>query len=298
MSTADYLNQLEQDREDLVDNLEAKGITGLSGDETFTQLVPEVLNIPSGGNTGAYYVNTTTEMNALTGMQDGNYCVVNALPSEYKPIEYLEGTGTQYIDTNYVPIKATTEIKFQSASIPAAHETAETLAGVWNTSNQRYYVAIVNYSTNKFVTANRSNSQTTLANYDNNVHTIIYNDASNKVLFDGVSKATISDTTSGTNTMFLFGFNDDGPATGIFQGRIYYVKITNKATNSLVRFLVPCVRKSDNVPGLYDFVYDYFFTNQGTGDFVVGNDTYSSYYKVYQYNTQDGWVLVSGNIVN
>ena len=49
MTTADYLNQLEQDRQDLVDNLETKGITGLSGDETFTELVPEVLNIPSGG---------------------------------------------------------------------------------------------------------------------------------------------------------------------------------------------------------------------------------------------------------
>lgn len=48
MTTSDYLTQLQQDREDLVDNLEAKGITGLSGDETFTELVPEVLNIPSG----------------------------------------------------------------------------------------------------------------------------------------------------------------------------------------------------------------------------------------------------------
>lgn len=49
-TTSDYLTQLEQDREDLVDNLETKGITGLSGDETFTELVPEVLNIPSGGS--------------------------------------------------------------------------------------------------------------------------------------------------------------------------------------------------------------------------------------------------------
>ena len=49
MQTSDYLEQLIQDRDDLVDNLETKGITGLSGDETFTELVPEVLNIPSGG---------------------------------------------------------------------------------------------------------------------------------------------------------------------------------------------------------------------------------------------------------
>lgn len=50
-TTSDYLNQLEQDREDLVDNLETKGITGLTGDETFTELVPEVLNIESSVDT-------------------------------------------------------------------------------------------------------------------------------------------------------------------------------------------------------------------------------------------------------
>lgn len=32
-------------RSDLFDNLETKGITGLTGDETLTELVPEVLNI-------------------------------------------------------------------------------------------------------------------------------------------------------------------------------------------------------------------------------------------------------------
>ena len=54
-STSDYLTQLEQDREDLVDNLETKGITGLTGDETFTELVPEVLNISGGGGASDYF---------------------------------------------------------------------------------------------------------------------------------------------------------------------------------------------------------------------------------------------------
>lgn len=49
MQISDYLTQLQQDKQDLVDNLTEKGITGLTGNETFTELVPEVLNIPSGG---------------------------------------------------------------------------------------------------------------------------------------------------------------------------------------------------------------------------------------------------------
>lgn len=61
-STADYLNQLETDRQGMVTNLTTKGITGLTGDETFTELVPEVLNIPSGGDPSEYFETEPTTM--------------------------------------------------------------------------------------------------------------------------------------------------------------------------------------------------------------------------------------------
>lgn len=57
MTTADYLTQLQTDKSTLVSNLTSKGITGLTGNETFTELVPKVLDIQSGGNssfTGHY----------------------------------------------------------------------------------------------------------------------------------------------------------------------------------------------------------------------------------------------------
>lgn len=66
MTTSDYLTQLQQDREDLVDNLETKGITGLTGDETFTELVPEVLNISGGGDPSEYF---NTEPTTISGTQ-------------------------------------------------------------------------------------------------------------------------------------------------------------------------------------------------------------------------------------
>ena len=73
-TTSDYLTQLQQDREDLVDNLETQGITGLTGDETFTELVPEVLNIQTGGGSPnlqtksvTITTNTTTNISADSG---------------------------------------------------------------------------------------------------------------------------------------------------------------------------------------------------------------------------------------
>lgn len=55
---SEQLTQLISDRDDLVDNLTTKGISGLTGDETFTELVPEVLNIPGGGDISEYFLNT------------------------------------------------------------------------------------------------------------------------------------------------------------------------------------------------------------------------------------------------
>lgn len=47
-TTADYLTQLQADKQTLVDNLVAKGVEA-SNDETFTSLVPKVADIQSGG---------------------------------------------------------------------------------------------------------------------------------------------------------------------------------------------------------------------------------------------------------
>ena len=47
-TTSDYLTQLQADKQDIIDDLESRGITVPSG-ATFTDLVPLVESIPSGG---------------------------------------------------------------------------------------------------------------------------------------------------------------------------------------------------------------------------------------------------------
>lgn len=47
-TTADYLNQLEDDREELIINLDTMGVA-VTGEETFTELAQLVLDIPTGG---------------------------------------------------------------------------------------------------------------------------------------------------------------------------------------------------------------------------------------------------------
>lgn len=67
---SEQLTQLISDRDDLVDNLTTKGISGLTGDETFTELVPEVLNISGGGSSGVTFDNVSY---GLTQPSASNY---------------------------------------------------------------------------------------------------------------------------------------------------------------------------------------------------------------------------------
>jgi hypothetical protein len=36
--------------------------------------------------------------------------------------------------------------------------------------------------------------------------------------------------------------------------------------------LIPCYRKADNVAGMYDLFSGEFYTNAGTGEFIIGPD--------------------------
>ena len=55
--------------------------------------------------------------------------------------------------------------------------------------------------------------------------------------------------------------------------KLFGVKVYD-SQNVLLNSFVPCYRKSDSVAGMYETVNDVFYTNQGTGSFVVGNNVY------------------------
>ena len=90
---AQQLTQLESDRQDLVDNLETKGITGLTGDETFTELVPEVLNI-SGG---------TPSITSYTQLRNESINVMNSYSNYLKSVFNSYPTYTNNYVTLYTP---------------------------------------------------------------------------------------------------------------------------------------------------------------------------------------------------
>jgi len=57
-SMNDLDGQITDLKGDMVDNLTVKGITGLTGNETYPELVPEILNISTGSDINDYFLTT------------------------------------------------------------------------------------------------------------------------------------------------------------------------------------------------------------------------------------------------
>lgn len=73
--------------------------------------------------------------------------------------------------------------------------------------------------------------------------------------------------------IFIFALNQSGSIINpTLTGRIYEFKIYDKG--AIVRSMMPAVRKSDNVIGMYDTVNNAFYVNKGTGSFTKGNNIY------------------------
>ena len=273
-TTSDYLTQLQQDREDLVDNLEEQGISDLTGDETFTELVPRVLDIETGGG----------------GFQP-------RLPSEYQEVEYIQGTGTQYINTQYKPNQDTkTEISVETINLNTtfvpfgtrANAQLDYVLGI-NFNSQNY----IQYNTNTAIYATQSSTPLL-----NTKFTAILSKDEGKITYINTSTETSTDivmtpTTTSSFTcitnLYLGCLNNNGSTQYLSPSyKIYYCKIWENGI--LIKNLVPCYRKSDNEVGLYDLVNNSFLVNAGTGTFIKGNN-----HDTPLINLQNKTVTITGN---
>lgn len=182
------------------------------------------------------------------------------LPSEYQQVEYLESTGGAYIDTRYRPFD---NFDVESINIwSKVNADNFWLCGAVNLSTFRQDIGIgrnaqriYGYSTFNVLSSDvfyKIELTTTTVSINNEKSTLIYQGDNNYP--SGLS--------------FLL-FKANGSILGP-KGKIYYCKIVT--TQSGTYEFIPCYRIADNVAGMYDIVNNMFYTNAGTGEFLVGAD--------------------------
>lgn len=198
---------------------------------------------------------------------------ISQLPTEYQEVEYIQSSGTQYIDTGVVATSGfEIDIKINidtvtdvMAPILYAHEPSEPYKRnfIAYTSSKKMEIDAGDKITQTSVTLT-GDDVIKASNVENNFYLTV-----NGTNYTPTVTTAASNLSYSGRTMHLLHGN--GYDVGYTSGKVYYCKITVDGT--LVRSFVPCYRKSDNVAGLYDLVNNVFYDNAGSGVFAVGADS-------------------------
>ena len=222
---------------------------------------------------GEYYYNQGSG-NFIAGSRKGKKITVY-------PVEYIESSGTQFIDTGVIYDYNTTQfdIDFQFRDEPLI--APQYLSVSWSGSKNDAYILGTSSSTKFICGTAQSGSWTQVANYDTNRHTWRYNDSQHKIYIDNTVISNKTTTTpNGLVTMRIFrGPGNNNPA----NARIYSYKITNLQTGELIRDFIP-VRTQNNEYCLYDKVSKKIFQNKGDGNFLGGEDLNESAININVYS--------------
>ena len=139
----------------------------------------------------------------------------------------------------------------------------------YDTSTSAYTVNVGN-SAQDAVSAYGSSGNQNYSKVDTNRHIVDKN--KNLVYYDGkliLTQSQITFTAPGALEIFA---SLNGSTKGYLpcSAKIYSLQVYDNDT--LVRDFVPVYRVSDKVAGLYDKLNDKFYTNSGTGTFIVGSE--------------------------
>lgn len=247
--------------------------------KTVCNLIPVMRT--SDGTVGMYDLH---RRKFLTNSGTGKFIAGNfVLPKGYDELEYIESTGTQYIDTLYKPNNNTKfRIKYNMTS-----KRTETVANVpYGVTN---IPPVVNMAGNGlFRTTNGSGSfnrvawgdETTGSNSGDslgNNHTIVYGNwcedyyDQNEIYIDNdlVYTSTTNPLTvwNSTNNLYIFARNTQGHAD--FNSAMKLKSAYATENNLYKMYLKPARKISDGTIGMYDLINNKFLTNAGSDDFII-----------------------------
>lgn len=189
------------------------------------------------------------------------------LPGGYQKANYLECTGTQYIDTGFVP-DVNSAMYCKMAITDDGSNMRNNTSGCVLTGNKGWF-CVGGYGSSiglvaLFSVDNRGGA--TIA-YDNDFHDF-YIANGNQKIDDVVENNEIDSFLNTMLSVYLFKPNVNYGATLISAQKISSCKLWQSGV--LAHDFVPCLRIQDNKPGMYDIVTGEFFTNDGTGEFLYG----------------------------
>lgn len=190
-----------------------------------------------------------------------------AVPLEYQVVEYLESTGAQYINTgitvnssNHRALRLVVDKNIISTS-------GWCLDGAANSGQDAFYHG---RSSAGLIAYGIGGDIQTAVSYSSGRYTFDLDAHGNRFLVTAEDGTVLIDLAPsfGTNftdaglPLYLFGYSGEDR---LYAGKIYSCQIYD--SGELVRDFVPCYRKVNRKPGMYDRRNGRFYTSLGTGEF-------------------------------
>jgi len=235
----------------------------------------------------SYFSNEINEIVYKTLNIYGNTVI---LPSEYQAVEYIESTGTQYINTGVKGyLKAFHDIKFNNEYSERNLMGYTSTNAYWGSAeNNIYEVNGVKGSVLK----------------SNDRHKVIYETKKDKIStlnIDNQEIIEVSNSPANLDSYSYWLFTLNSYHSYDSKNYLYSCKIYQN--ESKIRDFIPSYRISDNIIGLYDIVTNVFYENEGTGTFGKGNDLFLDELSFGTFNNENKKYVVPiiddlGNIYN
>ena len=195
---------------------------------------------------------------------------LNAIPRGYISIPYIEQTGSQWLDTEFIPNQDTkVQLKVMNLQV-----TGDVIFGYYTSTDLTDW-RLFNYSSKIYFDipggsgyGNRLIDNTVNSFPINTIKELelgnfyITDLTTNTVLINGTTIANYT----GTSSLKLGRYMN----TSTSKNKWYYIKIYDGEV--LARNMQPCIKISTNEPGLYDLVQGKFYGSETETFFVAGSE--------------------------
>lgn len=187
----------------------------------------------------------------------------SGLPAAYRKVEYIQNpeATTAHINTGII---VTEEVKFQVdfQLISSVSSTGYFMGQYANTSFYLYLGVGLYFQTAFGCTWANSRLR---GDYQRHLFTYQFLDG-DLYLYDGETEI-LKKAFSASSSLPIYVAGPAAYFGANKSAKTFSSKIWKNGT--LIQNLIPCIRKSDNKPGMYDTVSKTFYTNAGTGEFIV-----------------------------
>lgn len=192
----------------------------------------------------------------------------SAVPKEYQLLQYIQSSGTQYIDTGVTLNYARKKLQQTATAQYTTNNSNRELMGAngygfWGKAANNKIESAVGNAVGITESALSKNTVTLITNpFDDNA--IIFEVNSNRYQ----SRASTLADNDYACYLFALGGRDGAAASFFCNVKIYEYMIL--LDDVIVSHLIPVKRYSDDTLGMYDIITRNFLVNAGTGTFIAG----------------------------